>query len=213
MLRKPRKTLFNTPKRLQTPLKAHKAHCQTPFYSSGHGTAKYACSSQGVGGSIVFMALYKLCLGFVLYTLQRIHTMEEVATYRGITRNILIFPMFHFFSETTEGTTEYFILVRDSLKLNKRTHRRMHIDQGDGLRLQQIYNMEKDGDDFKLTYGNTSSHIYSNNHVVGTVILQMPEDETQRNRPEEYFNQFCDFFGSNSNQHVTRAGGLAPIRF
>lgn len=117
--------------------------------------------------------------------------------------------MFQFFSETTG----YFIVVRDSLKLYKVIQRRMYIDRDDGLHLQQIYNMTKDGDDFKLTYGNTSSHIYSNNHVVGTVILEMPEDETQRKRLEEYFNQFCVFFGSNSNQHVTRAGGLAPIRF
>ena len=158
------------------------------------------------------MALYKLCLGFVLYTLQRICTMVDTATFVSIRELLSNQQLINFSSDTTG----YEFYKRASLDVYDQEHRRVYIksppDNWAGV-LRQIYDMEKDGDDFKLTYGNTSRHIYSNNHVVGTVILQMPEDETQRNRLEEYFNQFCDFFGSNSNQHVTRAGGPAPIRF
>lgn len=141
--------------------------------------------------------------------------MEQVATYDEITRNHdeITRNQFKFSSDTTEYFFPVFP-IRDHLDL-KTLYRRFTISYRDRFNrfIRQIYDMKRDDNgNFELTYGNLSSHIYSNNHVVGTVILEMPEDETQRKRLEEYFNKFCTFF-FDPNQHVTRAGGLAPIRF
>ena len=119
----------------------------------------------------------------------------QVATFDEITGN-----MFKFSSDTTE-----YFFPKTSI-----FHRRFTIrDQfRDHSIIQQIYDMKRDNNgNFELTYGNARGEPLSE-----TVILQMPEDKDKRETLEEYFRKFCIFF-FDPKQHVTRAGGLAPIRF
>ena len=146
---------------------------------------------------------------FVVYTLQHIHTMVDIAKFVSIT-GILV-RLFNFSSDTTG----YLFYYRDSLNLYDQEDRRVYISSGDARFVLQIYSMEKEGDDsFKFTYGKQSSHILVANSSLETVILKMPETEntTQRNILEEYFNKLVDFF-NHSNQHITRANTIAPMRF
>ena len=133
---------------------------------------------------------------------------EQVATFDDIIDDWILREQFKFSSDTTEYFFSVFP-VRDHLDL-KTFYRRFKIrDQfRDHSIIQQIYDMKRDNNgNFELTYGNARGEPLSE-----TVILQMPEDEYKRNRLEEYFNKFCTFF-FDPKQHVTRAGGLAPIRF
>jgi len=131
--------------------------------------------------------------------------MEEVATFDGIEGWIQ--DQFKFSSETTEYFFRVFP-IRNHLDLITFYRRFTIRDQNRDLIIQQIYDMKRDDNgNFELTYGNARGERLSE-----TVILQMPENATQRETLREYFGKFCTFF-LDSNQHVTRAGGLAPIRF
>jgi len=140
--------------------------------------------------------------------MEEVEEVEQVATYDEITRN-----QFKFSSKTTEYFFPVFP-IRNHLDL-KTFYRRFTISDRFRDRfnrvIQEIYDMKRDDNgNFELTYGNASGERLS--ETTETVILQMPENATQRETLQEYFGKFCTFF-LDPNQHVTRAGGLAPIRF